>query len=151
MGAGVKNARQQASKTSCLTSNPPYSNSMKETNVVIKYPAERNFEVSLEGDTHPEILENAFAAFNGGSGREHPEFLASRARSLSVNDLVMIEGAWYQCASFGWTPLTESDVMELEKAVKEHSAYEVHGAWFALSEIMWDRKLAKKKEVLHNL
>jgi hypothetical protein len=113
---------------------------MKKTNVVIKYPADRNFEVCLEGDTHPEILENAFAAFNGGSGQEHPEFLASRTRSLSVNDLVQVDGFWYQCESCGWTAVTESDVMELEKAVKEHPYYDQHGAWFALNELAWERK-----------
>ena len=135
----------------CLTSNLHYTIDMKETNVVIKYPGDRNFEVSLEGDTHGEILENAFEAFNHGSTREHPTLLASRARSLSVNDLVQIDGFWYQCQSVGWTLMEESDVIELEKAVKEHRAYEEHGAWFALSEVMWERRLAKKKEVLHNL
>lgn len=113
---------------------------MKETKVVIKYPADRNFEVYLEGDTHGEILENAFAAFNHGSTREHPELLASKARSLSVNDLVQIDGFWYQCQSVGWSLMEESDVMELEKAVKEHPYYDLHGAWFALSMVSYERK-----------
>lgn len=124
---------------------------MKQTSVVIKYPAERDFEVYMEGETHEEILENTFAGFNHGSHQEHPTFLAAKVRSLSVNDLVCVGGFWYQCASVGWAPLTESDVIELEKAVKEHPTYEVHGAWFALSEIVYEQKLAKKKEVLSTL
>ena len=47
--------------------------------------------------------------------------------------------------------MARGDVIELEKAVKEHPVYEEHGAWFALSEIMYEQKLAKKKEVLSNL
>lgn len=120
---------------------------MKQTSVVIKYPAERDFEVYMEGETHEEILENTFAGFNHGSSREHPTFLAAKARSLSVNDLVCVGGFWYQCASVGWTPLTESDVIELEKAVKEHPAFAAHGAWFALSEIMFNRKRNKRAQL----
>lgn len=124
---------------------------MKETNVVIKYPADRFFNVSMEGDTHPEILENVFAAFNYGSGREHPLFMASRARSFSVNDLVQIDRVWYQCQSMGWKAITESEMIELETAVMKHRAFSERGAWFALSEIMWERRLAKKEEELINL
>ena len=117
---------------------------MKQTNVVIKYPAHRDFQVLLEGEDHAEILENAFAAFNCGSGREHPVFLASDVRSLSVGDVVQIQDTWYQCAPFGWEIIAESDVIELETAVREHPAFAEHGAWAALFEVMWQRKLTTK-------
>lgn len=112
--------------------------------VTIKQPGERFVNVYLEGDSVEEILENAFAAFNHGSGQEHELFLASSMRSLSVNDLVRIGTTWYQCESIGWKEVTEQYVDDLEKAVVEHPSYALHGAWFALSELAWERKKALK-------
>jgi hypothetical protein len=121
------------------------------TEVIVNYPGDRIVKAKIEGGDFRawamgmacfEVLENTFAAFNHGSGRECPEFLESKMRSLSVNDLVRIGTTWYQCESIGWKEVTEQYVDDLEKAVVEHPAYALHGAWFALSELAWERKKA---------
>ena len=112
------------------------------TEVIVNYPGDRIVKAKIEGHEPFEVLENTFAAFNHGSGRECLEFLKSKMRSLSVNDLVRIDTTWYQCESVGWKEVTEQYVDDLEKAVIEHPAYTLHGAWFALSELAWERKKA---------
>lgn len=141
LGAFMLHIKKRKAITFTCSPNefPHHTLDMKQTNVVIKYPADRDIQVLLEGEDHAEILENAFAAFNCGSGREHPQFLASRMRSLAVNDLVQIDGAWYQCKMVGWEAIADEDAQELEKAIKEHASYALHGAYFALSEVMWSR------------
>lgn len=110
-------------------------------NVYINYPGDIGISVELEGSNIEEILENAFAAFNSGSGREHPEFSKNRRlRSLSVNDTICIDKEWYQCASIGWEKVTAKYVDELEKEVVSHPMFEEHGPWYALSEIMYSKK-----------
>lgn len=115
--------------------------------VTIKYPGDRFVNVHMYGESDMEILEMVFAGFNHGSGQEYEIFLNSKMRSLSVNDLVQVGSQWYQCQSFGWKEITEEEVAELELAVIRHPSYEEHGAWFALSEIMWNRKVKQSSDV----
>lgn len=83
------------------------------------------------------LLEEVFAQFNHGSGKESELFLKSGMRSLSKHDCVRVDGQWYQCLSMGWGEVTEQFVDELEKKVVSHSLFTLHGAWFCLSEVMW--------------
>jgi hypothetical protein len=112
------------------------------TEVIVNYPGDSIVKAKIEGIEPFEVLENTFAAFNHGSGQECPEFLESKMRSLSVNDLVRIGTTWYQCESVGWKEVTEQYVDDLEEAVVNHPYYALHGAWFALNELAWERKKA---------
>jgi hypothetical protein len=49
------------------------------------------------------VAEDAFARFNGGSGREDARYFARKLRSLSVGDVIAIDGKrFYSCESAGW-------------------------------------------------
>lgn len=56
------------------------------------------------------VLEEIFAQWNAGSGRESSLFLRSSCRSLSVGDYVKVNDQWYRCASFGWDEVSEDNV-----------------------------------------
>jgi hypothetical protein len=49
------------------------------------------------------ILNLAFEAFNIGETGVAADYRARRLRSLSVGDVVEIDGRQYRCASLGWT------------------------------------------------
>lgn len=118
--------------------------------VHIIYPDEWTCSFVVETNTKVDpydILEQTFAAFNHGSGNESELFLKSNKRSLSVNDIVGINGKYYLCESFGWTEVTPQYVNELEKEVANHSYRMIHGAWFALNQVMWDRNKNKLETV----
>jgi hypothetical protein len=71
----------------------------------------RKFSIYFEGDHEVmDILEATFAAFNGGSGRECPEFLNGKVRSLSVGDFVFVNGTPYKCMNQGWEEVSWEDV-----------------------------------------
>jgi len=46
--------------------------------------------------------ENVWRAFNRGSGREADEFLDKEIRSMSIGDIVEIDGEYYMAAAFGF-------------------------------------------------
>ena len=103
------------------------------------YPAEYLASFVIEGDhTDDDLLEMVFAQWNHGSGMECDQFISSKKRSLSVNDIVCVNGNYYQCASFGWNEVTSDYVKELEHAVENHPSRR-EGAWFALNDVMWER------------
>ena len=105
------------------------------------YPAEYLASFVIEGDhTDDDLLEMVFARWNHGSGMESEQFIGSKKRSLSVNDIVCVNGKYHQCASFGWNEVTSDYVNELEEAVENNPLCDVHGPWFALSEVMYNRK-----------
>ncbi len=110
--------------------------------IQVMYPDEsvHSYVIYSEQQTVERILETVFNEWNNGSGVECEQFLRSKKRSLSVNDIVCVNGAYFQCASMGWTPVDIAYVDALEKAVAL-SKYRNTSAYMALSEVMWDRSL----------
>jgi hypothetical protein len=110
--------------------------------VRIIYPDEYSLIFNFETDANIEvndILEMIFAQWNHGSGLESELFIRSKKRSLSVGDIVCVNNRYFQCASFGWNEVTSEYVTQLEKEVATHPRRH-DGAWFALSEVMWQYK-----------
>jgi len=111
--------------------------------VHVIYPSEFSvgFLVETKGEVDPhDVLEMIFAQWNHGSGCESELFVNSKKRSLSVNDVVCVNGRYWQCASFGWNEVTTDYVNQLEKDVQNHPTTKLHGPWFGLSEVMWNRR-----------
>ncbi len=110
--------------------------------VHVIYPDEftAGFIIKTDGEVDPhDILEMVFAQWNHGSGCECELFVKSQKRSLCVNDIVCVNGRYWQCASFGWNEVTPAYVNELEEAVAVHPS-RAEGAWFALMDVMWERQ-----------
>lgn len=109
---------------------------MKKNIVHVIYPDEANIGYLLESDdTVENILEIVFAQFNAGSGMECERFINSKKRSLSVGDVVCVNGQYYLCEPFGWKQVTTEYVNKLEKAVADHPL-RIQGAWFALNDVL---------------
>ena len=103
------------------------------------YPDEAVYTyVAINDLSVEDNLERVFAEWNHGSGMECNMFIESKKRSLSVNDIVCVNGKYYQCQSFGWKQVTDEYVNELEKEVAIHPR-RFDGAWFALNDVMWKR------------
>ena len=118
--------------------------------VHVIYPDEftASFIIKTDGEVDPhDILEMVFAQWNNGSGCESQLFINSKVRSLSVNDIVCVNGRYWQCASFGWNEVTADYVNELEDAVSNHPSRR-EGAWFALNDVMWERNKQKNLVVI---
>lgn len=113
---------------------------MKKNLIHVIYPDEAvNSFVMITDMSTADILERVFAEWNHGSGMECELFVKSQKRSLSVNDIVCVNGVYFQCASFGWNEVTAQYVNELEESVAAHPS-RVEGAWFALMDVMWERQ-----------
>lgn len=116
--------------------------------VEIIYPCDSIFTLSF---TEPHdlddqyILEQMFGEWNHGSQCESKQFLKSKTRSLSVNDIVRVNGRYYQCLSFGWKQVTDQYVRELESDVMRlmMSNPTRYDAYFALHEVMYQRHKAE--------
>lgn len=106
--------------------------------VFVNYIGDIGVSVEVDGNSPMEILEYIFAAFNHGSGMEHPEFLKSRTRSLSVNDVVLVGYQWYQCMPIGWEARSAQFVDDIEEKVVNHPSFNIEGPWLALSQVMWE-------------
>lgn len=105
------------------------------------YPAQKTVSLVIETDLGTnDILEMVFARFNNGSGMECREFTSAGVRSLSVNDIVCVNGKYFQCLPFGWEEVSGGFVSKLEDEVRNHPRFDFAGAWFALSEVMWERE-----------
>ena len=111
--------------------------------ITVIYPGERLMSyvmtTELEGES---LLEVVFAQFNRGSGAEHEVFLNSRCRSMCVNDIVAVDGEYWQCSFVGWNKVDAEYMEQLEKEVEEHPLCNQMegGAWSALNDIMWNRR-----------
>lgn len=106
------------------------------------YPAEYLASFVIEGDhTDNDLLEMVFAQWNHGSGMESEQFVGSKKRSLSVGDVVCVNGRYHLCKPFGWKEITSEEVNKLEEDVENHPYCNVHGPWFALHDIMRDSHL----------
>ena len=109
--------------------------------IQVIYPDEVVFSFVMENTLSPEVnLERVFAEWNHGSGMECEQFVKSKKRSLSVNDIVGVNGKYFQCYPVGWNEVSPEYVNQLEKEVAIHPFRFVHGAWFALSEVMYARQ-----------
>jgi hypothetical protein len=64
------------------------------------------------------LLEQAFERFNIGSDELAAQYRARRLRSLSVGDVVEVDGSAYSCESAGWDPCHPDDmrVVDVEEA-----------------------------------
>jgi hypothetical protein len=114
---------------------------MKKNIIHVIYPNEMVYSfVTINDMSVEDNLERVFAEWNHGSGMECELFIQSKKRSLSVNDIVAVNGVYYQCASFGWNKVSVDFVNQLEKEVAIHPYRFVHGAWFALNEVMWGHR-----------
>ena len=123
---------------------------MKNNLITVIYPDEytASFIIKTDGEAdHNDLLEMVFDQWNSGSPNESDLFISSNKRSLSVNDIVCVNGTYYQCASFGWNEVTPDYVNELEEAVSNHPRRS-DGAWFVLHDVMWERNKAKKLVVI---
>lgn len=107
----------------------------------IDYPGERTFQLVVESDaSDEELAENAFAWFNAGSRREHPVFLASRARSMCVGDFVTINGKTvFQCEPVGWGKRSLEDRILFNREVKRRLPSNGQGAWFVMNDLMREK------------
>ena len=112
---------------------------MKKNLINIIYPDEavNSFVMTTDMST-ADILERVFAEWNHGSGMECEMFVKSKKRSLSVNDIVCVNGTYFQCQSVGWNKVTDEYVYQLEQDVA-NSPRRSEGAWFALSDVMYSR------------
>lgn len=114
---------------------------MKKNLIHVIYPDEAIYSFAVINDLSVEDnLERVFAEWNHGSGMECQLFVESKKRSLSVNDIVAVNGVYYQCRSFGWKKVTAEYVSNLETEVSHHPTRYAYGPWFALTEIMYGRR-----------
>ena len=112
---------------------------MKKNLINVILPADKVISFVHESDnTVEDILESVFGMFNHGSGVESELFLNSKCRSLSVNDIVCVNGKYHQCLPCGWNEVTEQFVYDLEDDV-ENNPNMIHGPWFALNDVMFQR------------
>jgi hypothetical protein len=109
---------------------------MKRNLINIIYPDEAvNSFVMTTDMSSADILERVFAEWNDGSGQECEMFIRSQKRSLSVGDVVCVNGRYHMCKSFGWKEITAEEVNELENAVSNHPN-RIRGSWFALNDVI---------------
>lgn len=113
---------------------------MKKNLIHVIYPADKVVSfVHYSDDTVENILESIFGMFNHGSNSESELFLNSKCRSLSVNDIILLNGVYFQCLSVGWKKVTAEFVNDLEEEVENNSNM-VHSPWHALQYVMWNRR-----------
>lgn len=116
---------------------------MVKVYVTVCYPDDQLVATTMlvEDDSdHAAILERVFDEWNAGSGSECAMFKRMRLRSLSVNDVVIINGTYYQCASIGWNQISEQEFLEIETSVAKHPQRLKLGAWYTLQSVMHSRK-----------
>jgi hypothetical protein len=125
---------------------------MKKNLIHVIYPDEAVYSYVVTNNLSPEDnLERVFAEWNSGSGMECKMFIESNKRSLSVNDIVCVNGKYFQCQSVGWTEVTSEYVNQLEKEVAIHPLRFVgdgRSAWFALNELMRNRSTNLVEELV---
>lgn len=107
------------------------------------YPDECVHSYVVESDEGVDnLLERVFMEWNRGSGMESEIFLSSRCRSLSVHDVVAVNGKYYQCSFIGWNEVSHEYVVDLEEEVSDHPSRNL-GAWHAVMDVMWERRKQK--------
>ena len=110
---------------------------MKKNLIHVIYPDEATYSYVVTNDMSVEDnLERVFAEWNHGSYMECEMFIKSNKRSLSVNDIVCVNGKYFQCQSVGWKQVTDEYVYQLEQDVGK-SPRRSEGSWFALTDVMY--------------
>lgn len=111
--------------------------------ITIVYPGELRFEFELDCNDHNYVtLEKVFHLFNAPDDSSHPQYRASRMRSLSVNDFVCIDGLWWQCAGNGWNACAGAFVEDVGREVMGRINHaRGYYAWHALQDVMREEKL----------
>lgn len=74
------------------------------------------------------LLEAAFYTFNVGSDERAAQYRERCLRSLSVGDVVKIDGSAYSCESVGWDPAHSDDLRvvtgeEAEKVIRDRFSF----------------------------
>jgi hypothetical protein len=59
----------------------------------------------LVGEEEVVDLSDLWERWNRGSGQESQAFIEAETRSLSVGDVVVLDGDAYRCDRIGWTPI----------------------------------------------
>lgn len=90
------------------------------------------FEYTLEpmgSLTDRAICEEAFEMFNVGTGGLAQDYRGRKLRSLSVGDVVLIDGRAYSCESLGFRPRTEAELNVITDfdPVKQYGTASVYG------------------------
>jgi hypothetical protein len=119
------------------------ASNMKKNLIHIIYPDDfsSSFIMETEGEVEEKaILEQVFAQWNSGSCQESKLFIKSQIRSMSVNDIVCVNGHYYQCLSIGWDAVTPDYVTKLIEEVANHPKRSECGPYRCLDDIMWQRK-----------
>jgi hypothetical protein len=118
--------------------------------ITVIYPGDRVMsyvvKTELEGE---ELLDRVFTQFNHDTGFECEVFLNARCRSMCVNDIVAVNGEYWQCAFVGWNRVSYEYMEQLEDEVVRHPLYDAvdGGSWNALNDIMWNRRRKEPKTV----
>lgn len=96
-------------------------------------PGERHmlvkvFEYDVPAEDAWVVLQWAFDTFNIGSGELAARYRARRLRSLSVGDVVRIDGNPYSCESVGWDVVSHDDLRivdgaEAEKIIRDRFGF----------------------------
>lgn len=84
--------------------------------VSVVYPVEHilTFEVDkFSCGSTTSLLETMFEWCNHGSGKEHPDFINAKVRSMCPGDFVQIDSDWYQCLSIGWRSVSSQFVSDV--------------------------------------
>lgn len=110
---------------------------MKNKFISLCYPGHSFNRFEVSEDT---TLEDVFAMFNHGSGRECLQFVQARIRSLSVGDFVQIDGNWWQCKSISWEMVKPNFVIDFCCRVGAKLEHQLGSAWGATDSVL--RELA---------
>lgn len=122
--------------------------------ITVIYPDSHKFAFIIESnatmdnpDNHDYLLERVFAEWNHGSQVESELFLRSNVRSMSVGDIVLVNGTYYQCMPIGWKKVSTEYVVDLERRVHDHPYRNLHGAWSALNAVSWGSYMTENRSV----
>ncbi|MFM2118203.1 MAG: hypothetical protein RL316_1393 [Bacteroidota bacterium] len=118
-----------------------------EYKIHIIYPGERDFHfVQTTRHSAEEMLELIFQQWNKESGQGSKKFLEYKTHSISVHDIVGINGKYYQRVLSGWEEMTLDQVKILQLEISNHPMRYVIGPRPTLHEIMRARDRKKTTE-----
>ncbi len=108
--------------------------------ITVIYPDAQFFTYIIVSKSNIKILlERVFKEWNHCSGQESNMFLNANVRSLSVNDVVIIDGKTFLCLEAGWKEISMEEFISIEKSVILHPQRHTMGAWYCLQDVMNQR------------